>query len=167
MPASGVWNFLLWVHYLALSVWVGGIVFLAGIAAPSIHRSMVSRPVAGELVSVMLRRFNRFEMICCPLLIVTSFSSRRFLQDQEGWIPVLLLVFAIAFMGALTTFYTYYLDPRMHQIRMSSPTFDNLSVKSPVKAEFDRLHKLYVRLMSINLVIGLIVLYASVVIFRA
>ena len=166
MPANAVWNFLQWIHYLALSAWIGGIAFLAAIAAPSIHRSMVSRPVAGELVGMMLRRFNRIEMLCSLLLIVTSFSSQRFLQVQGGWVPVLMLVFVIVLMGGLTTYYTYYLDPRMHQIRLSTPTLDTLSAKNPLKIEFDRLHKRYVRLMSLNLVLGLLVLYGSVVIFK-
>ena len=166
MPASGVWNFLLWLHYLALGVWIGGITFLSAIAAPSVHRSMVSRPVAGDLVGVMLRRFNRVEMTCCLLLMVTTFFSRRFLQFEKGWGWVLLLIVTIALMGILTTYYTYYIDPRMHQIRTLTPTLDSLSAENPARKEFDRLHRLYVRLMSLNLALGLAVLYGSVVIFK-
>ena len=127
---------------------------------------MVSRPVAGEIVGVMLRRFNRVELTCCLLMLVTSFSSRRFLQFQDGWTSVLILVFIIVCMGVMAIYYAYYLDPRMHQIRMNIPTLDSLSDKNPARMEFNRLHKLYVRLISLNLVLGLAVLYGSVVIFK-
>ena len=72
MSAQLVWQFLQWIHYLALSLWVGGIVFLSAIAAPSAHQSMASKAVAGEIVGKMLRRFNNIELSCCFILVVTS-----------------------------------------------------------------------------------------------
>ena len=165
MPASGVWNFLQWVHYLALVLWAGGITFLAGIAAPAIHRSMASRAVAGEIVGAMLRRFNILEIICALVLLVTILSARDFIFERKSWLSA--IIFMVMAMGMLTSFYSFHLTPRMRAIREKVPTLDALSSSNPIRMEFDHLHKVYVKLMSFNLVLGLAVLYGSVVIFRS
>ncbi len=164
MPASGVWNFLQWVHYLALVLWAGGITFLAGIAAPAIHRSMASRAVAGEIVGTMLRRFNILEIICALVLLVTSLFARHFIFERKSWL--LAIVLMVMTMGILTSVYSFHLTPRMQALKEKIPTLDALSASNPVKLEFDHLHTVYVKLMSFNLVLGLAVLYGSVVIFR-
>ena len=165
MPASGVWNFLQWVHYLALVLWVGGITFLAGVAAPVIHRSMASRALAGELVGTMLRRFNILEMVCALVLLVTSLSARHFVFERKTWLLAIFIM--VLTMGISTCFYSFHLTPRMHALKEKVPTLDALSASNPVKLEFDHLHKVYVKLMSFNMVLGLAVLYGSVVIFKS
>ncbi len=164
MSANGIWYFIQWLHYLALSLWVGGITFLSAVAAPSAHRSMASRTIAGQIVGKMLRRLNIIEIICCILLLATSFLSFRFVRDRQHWIWYLML--AVLLMGTLTAFYSFYLTPRLDAVKTSVPTFDSLSQDHPSKIEFHRLHKLYVKLMSLNLVLGLLVLYGSVIILK-
>ena len=165
MPASGVWNFLMWLHYLAIVLWAGGITFLAGIAAPAIHRSMASRAVAGEIVGTMLRRFNILEIICCLILLVTTLSARNFSLERKSWLWIMALIIVV--MGISTSFYSFHLAPRMHALKEKVPTLEALSEGNPVKVEFDHLHKVYVKLMSLNLVLGLTVLYFSVLIFKS
>ncbi|MBI3316889.1 MAG: DUF4149 domain-containing protein [Candidatus Omnitrophica bacterium] len=164
MTASGIWNLIQWVHYLALSLWIGGIVFLACVAAPSIHHSMASRAIAGEIVSKILARLNLIELGCCVILVLTSFSSYPFIQGYHSMIWNLSLAFL--FMGAVTAFCTFYLSPRMQSLKQKIPTLDTLSSTHAGKMEFDRLHRMYVKLMSLNLVLGMGALYLSVVIFN-
>ena len=165
MPASGVWNFLIWLHYLAIVLWAGGITFLAGIAAPAIHRSMASRAVAGEIVGAMLRRFNVLEIICCLILLVTTSSIRNFILERKSALWILMLM--IALMGMITCVYSFKIAPRMQALKEKVPALEALSESNPVKIEFNHLHKVYVKLMSFNLVLGLAVLYTSVVIFKS
>lgn len=54
----------------------------------------------------------------------------------------------------------------MRALKEKVPTLDALSTGNPIKLEFDHLHKVYVKLMSFNMVLGLAVLYGSVVVFR-
>ena len=164
MPGSGVWHLILWIHYLALSLWIGGIIFLSGVVAPTAHHSMASRALAGEIVSKILKRLNRIELISCSLLLTTSFSSYRFIKTSEQSLCYLIL--AIGAMGLLTSFYTFYLTPRMESIKETIPTIDAVSSSHASKIEFDRLHRIYVKLMSLNLVLGLFVLYGSVVVLK-
>lgn len=164
MSPSGIWNFILWLHYLALALWIGGISFLCLVAAPVVHRSMASRAVAGEIVGKILRRLNLIEFGSCLALLGTTFSSFHFVTGRESLLWN--LIFSILFMGFLTAFYSFHLTPRMDSIKEKIPTFDALSSHHAAKIEFDRLHRIYVKLMSLNLALGLMVLYSSVVILR-
>lgn len=163
MPADGVWNFLLWLHYLALSLWIGGMVMISAVAIPAAHGSMASKTVATEIVRNTLKKLNRVEMICCLTLLVTTVSALRFVSRQN---LVYELIFGIVLMGLVTLVYALHLTPRLERLRESVPTFDSLPAMHESKKEFTRLHKTYVRLMSLNLVLGLAVLYGSVVFLR-
>src|SRR4051794_14265023 len=62
---------------LALTIWVGGLVVLGGIAAPSLFDVLALRHVpddrvlAGALFGEMLRRFHLLSYRCGAVLIVT------------------------------------------------------------------------------------------------
>lgn len=159
-----LWNFIQWLHYLALSLWIGGIVFLSAGVAPSVHSSVASRAVAGQIVGKALKRLNMIELGACAFLIVTCFLAFRFVQNKQGWIWILILL--VLLMGAITSFYSFQLAPKMEAIKQSVPTLDTLSAEHPSKVEFNHMHQLYVRLMVVNLILGLVVLYGSVVVFK-
>ena len=164
MPVNGVWHFILWLHYLALSLWIGGITFLCAAAAPAAHTSMASKAVAGEIVGKILHRLNRIELAACLILLGTSFSAFRFIHVYAQGLSFLILL--ILLMGLLTFFYAFHLTGRMNSLKEKIPTLGALSANHAAKIEFDRLHRIYVRLMSLNLVLGLVVLYGSVVILK-
>ena len=164
MQPSTVWHLIQWLHYLGLSLWIGGIVFFSAIAAPSAHRSMASKAIAGEIVGKMLARFNSVEITCTLLLLVTSVSSFRFIQERKEWLGLMIAV--IFLMGAVVLFYAYPLTARLETLKEKIPTLEVLSASNSAKKEFDRLHHLYVRLMSLSLVLGLAVLYGSVILLK-
>ncbi len=163
MLASGIWNFIQWIHYLALSLWIGGITFVS-IAAPAIHHSMASRAVAGQIVGKILKRLNPIEITCALILLATSFSSFHFVHAKEEWLFYLIAV--ILLMGFLSAFYAFHLTPRLESLKEQIPTLDALSSAHAAKIEFDRLHQIYVKLMTLNLALGLVVLYGSVVVLK-
>lgn len=163
MLPSGIWNFILWIHYLALSLWIGGITFIS-ISAPAIHGSMASKAVAGQIVGRILKRLNSVEIACTLILLTTSLCAYRFVRGKEQWLGYLILV--ILLMGLLSAFYTFHLTPRLESLKEQIPTLDALSSTHAAKIEFDRLHRIYVKLMTLNLALGLAVLYGSVVILK-
>ena len=97
------------------------------------------------------------------LLLVTSFSSFRFITDRRLLTVVITLVLL---MGILSSFYAFQLAPKMQGIKERTAAFETLPADNPDKMVFNRLHKLYVRLMSLNLVLGLVVLYVSVILLK-
>lgn len=163
MLASGIWHFIQWIHYLALSLWIGGITFVS-LAAPAIHGSMASKAVAGQIVGRILKRLNPVEITCALVLLATSFCSFRFVRGKEPWLMGLIAV--IVLMGLMTSFYTFHLTPRMESLKEQIPTLDALSSTHAAKKEFDRLHRIYVKLMTLNLALGLLALYGSVVVLK-
>ncbi len=149
---------------MALALWIGGITLLCVAVAPAVHHSMASKPVAGEIVGKILDRLNRIEIGCWLTLLATGFSSFHFVSSKVSELSMLVLV--IFTMGLLTLFYAFHLPSRMAALREKTPTLDTLSANHAAKIEFNRLHRIYVRLMSLNLVLGLGVLYGSVVILK-
>ncbi|MBI3306977.1 MAG: DUF4149 domain-containing protein [Candidatus Omnitrophica bacterium] len=164
MPTSGVWHLILWIHYLALAFWIGGITFFAAAVAPVIHRSMIAKALVGDVISKTLKRLNIIELTACLTLLATTISASHFSRGHDRYLNSLILLEIT--MGLTTLFYTYLLAPRMEALRDKIPTLDMLSSNQAVKIEYDRLHKIYVRLMSLNLALGMILLYASVAILK-
>ena len=163
MSESGIWHFIQWLHYLALCLWIGGITFLAGIVAPVVHHSLGSKALAGEIVGKILKRLNAVELGAWLILMFTASAAFHFVRAPQrlGYILILLIT-----MGILAFFYSYYLTSRMQSIKQHVPPLEMSSEGHAAKIEFDRLHRLYVKLMSLNLVIGMIVLYVSVVVLK-
>ena len=164
MAAGGVWYWIQWLHYLALSLWVGGITFLAAVAAPAAHRSLISRAVAGEIVGHILKRLNLVELACAATLLGTTANAFWFVS-ADRYPRLWVLTAVISMMGLLTFYYRFFLTPRLESLKEKIPTLDTLSATHPSKFEFDRLHRIYVQLMSLNLILGLALLYGSVVVF--
>lgn len=162
MPTTGLWHMILWLHYLALGIWTGSIIFFATVVASNIHHSIVSKAVAGETVGQILKRLNVLEISCAGVLVFTTLSSFHFVNGgrEQG---LFYLAADIVLMGIMTLFYSCHLTPRMDQIKAKIPTLDVLPDSHAAKGEFNRLHKLYVKLMSLNLALGLLALYLSVV----
>lgn len=163
MSLNGAWHFILWMHYLGLSLWVGGIICLAGIAIPTVHHNLPSRALAEEITAKILKRLNFLETICCFMLLFTSFMSFRFVHGHQQEIGYLILT--IIFMGLLTFYYSFILMPKLEDLKQRMPVLDN-NAGQAAKAEFDRLHQWYVNLVSLNLALALIVLYVSVAVFK-
>ncbi len=163
MPVSDVWHFIKWIHYLFLSLWIGGIVSASIVAAPAIHRSMISKPLAGEIVRTLFKRLNQLELLSFFFVFITTFVSVRFVENDRG-VGMLLVTFFT--MGLLTAFYAFHLSGHLAAVRESTAGFDNLPAEHEARKRFGRLHRLYVRLMSLNLILGMAALYGSVVILN-
>ncbi len=162
MPAEGIWVFIQWAHYMALALWLGGIFLLFVVVAPAVHGSMASRAVAGQIVGRALRRLNSIELFCCFLLVATLLSSREFVRD--GGIYYLLT--GVLIMGAITSFYSFFVASRLELLRERTPGFDTLDAEHLVRRAFRVLHRSYVGLMSLNFILGSVILYYSVMIFE-
>ena len=163
MPTEQIWSLILWVHYLALSLWVGGLFFASAVMAPAVHRSMASKAVAGQIVSTGLKRLNTIELVACFLMISTVLLSSRFvITDRFLIYPLVTLLF----MGSFTSFYAFCLTPKMTALRENTPGFDMLPAEDAAKKEFGFCHRIYVGFLTLNLILGLVMLYFSVLYLR-
>jgi len=65
---------ILWIHYAAFSVWIGGIATVVFVAILACHKSMAMKVVAGEIVSRMLKGLNRAKLGSCIFFLGNTLS---------------------------------------------------------------------------------------------
>lgn len=148
---------------LALVVWVGGLVALGGIAAPSAFELMAARHIpegrqlAGALFGEMLRRFTLISYAAGGVVIVTLFARRilgprphRFAW-RAGLAAVMLASTAYGSMVVATQI------QRLQRDLAVSPS--SLPGDDARRIEFGRLHGLATALQLVPLLGGLALLF--------
>lgn len=152
------------VVYLALAVWIGSIVFFgAGVASVVFQPDLLpSRTLAGVVNSAILGRLGRIEIIAGVLLVGgTLYTAAHY----KRWLNWGVFLIAVAMLGA-TAYTNSTLYPKMDGLRVAIGNFDHIPAeKEPLKAEFDRGHKLYSNIEKGILLGGVLVLILHTVAF--
>lgn len=147
-------SFFVWLELVGLGVWVGGMLTLGALVAPTVFDTIKPVETAGEAMSLVFRKFNGGLVYACILLTVLGFLGKWFLGKQRGkrlWIEgglLAVMVLSGLYIGAI-------LGPRMQElrhIRMTDPS------NTGVVVAFDRGHRTSEILFSLNLLLGLAVL---------
>ena len=148
---------------IALVVWVGGLVVLGGIAAPSAFDAMAARQVpdgrvlAGAVFGEMLRRFELVSYGAGGLLMLTLIA-RRILGPRPhrfAWRAGL-----VAVMLSTTAYGGLVVASRIQKLQRDiavSPS--SLPEDDPRRLEFGRLHGLSTALQLVPLLGGLVLLF--------
>jgi hypothetical protein len=148
---------------IALVVWVGGLVVLGGIAAPSTFEVMAARQVpdgrvlAGAVFGEMLRRFELVSYGAGALLMLTLIA-RRILGPRPhrfAWRAGL-----VAVMLSTTAYGGLVVASRIQKLQRDmavSPS--SLPEDDPRRLEFGRLHGLSTALQLVPLLGGLVLLF--------
>lgn len=144
-----------WIELVGMAVWVGGMLILGALVAPTVFNTVKPIEMAGEAMSLVFRRFNGGLVYVCIALVVFGFLGKYFLSQRRGqslWIEgglLTLMVLSGLYIG-------FILGPRMEYLRhtrIADPS------NSTVIIEFDRDHRISVSLFSVNLMLGLAVLF--------
>ncbi|MBI3811915.1 MAG: DUF4149 domain-containing protein [Nitrospirae bacterium] len=149
--------FFVWLELAGLGVWVGGMLTLGALVAPTVFNTVKPVEMAGAAMSLVFRRFNGGFVYACIILVVLGFLGKWFPAKQRGkrfWIEGGLL--AVMVLSGL--YIGVVLGPRMQelrQIRLADPS-NGMAV-----AEFDRGHRTSETLFSVNLLLGLAVLWMN------
>ncbi|NUR56611.1 MAG: DUF4149 domain-containing protein [Acidobacteria bacterium] len=146
---------------LMLVVWIGGLVALGGVAAPSIFevldRRADGRLLAGAVFGETLRRFHLVTYLAGTLLILTLIV-RRILGPRPmrfGW----RLAIAAA-MLATTIVSGWYVAGRIARLQQTiGAAPSSLPAGDPRRAEFGRLHAVSTGLQLVPLLGGLALMY--------
>jgi hypothetical protein len=149
-------NILRFIQFLALGTWVGSIIYFSFAVAPALFATLSSRDQAGAVVGIALGRLHHLGVIAGVLYIVDSLglarSPRVFVQPA---------VVAVIAMLVFTIISQHRVTPRMAQLRTQMVSVDATPPDNPLRAEFDRLHKVSVRLEGSVLLLGLIALFLA------
>ena len=153
IPAS----FFVWLELVGLGVWLGGMLTLGALVAPTIFDMVRPNEMAGETMSLVFRKFNAGLVYVCIVLIAIGFLGKWFLgpkRERSRWVEggvLTVMILSGIYMGAV-------LSPRLQdlrQIKMSDPS------NTAVVVEFNRKHRASEQLFTVNILLGLAVLWMN------
>ncbi len=132
-------------HLLALALWLGGLVAVGALVAPTafhVTRTMpalagnlpLQNALAGGIVGGSLRLFNVLTLVCAAVLLAASLALRP-LTDRR-WTGACLAVTLALLLSAL--YLTYGLTPAMDAAQMRGDF-----------SAFDRMHHAYERISTL------------------
>jgi uncharacterized membrane protein len=154
---------LRYVYVLALVVWLGGMVVLGAVVAPTTFqvlqdREPVSgRALAGELFGATLARFHYIAYGAGVILLV-SLAAMALLGPRPAHFLVRTLI--IAAMLAVAVYSGFVVLGGIDQIQQDVGMLPSrLPVTDSRRLQFDALHQLSTRLMMFNIAAALFLLY--------
>lgn len=153
------------IHLLALTVWVGGIVIIGAIVAPTIFKKIEPRRKAGELMGQILSKFDKLALSCSGALISTGIIKFFTWESLTPWNATRYL--AIVIMSGVCFYSVFVISPRLrarlphHPFGVQADKQDTAEQGPGTEApdtDFSKLHLISVRLMKVNLVCGTVAL---------
>jgi hypothetical protein len=150
---------------VALTLWVGGLIVLGGIAAPSIFDVLAARHVpddrmlAGALFGEMLRRFHLLSY-GCGLVLIASLLARGVLGPRPLKFAVRLAIACV--MLAATLYSGLVVSSRIARLQAAIGTAPStLPEGDPRRVTFGRLHATSTGLLMVPLLGGLLLLFGE------
>lgn len=140
---------------LGAGIWAGSIAMLAYAVAGTIFREIPSINVAGNLNGRILRKFNQIESVAAAMMAV---SIVYFLAKGEINTALALRAALLVCMILFLVLYAKVITSKMEHLRtVDIQDFDNFDPsKQKFRDEFNRLHKVYTKLVSFNLLMGVL-----------
>jgi uncharacterized membrane protein len=135
------------VFWLALVVWLGEIVFFSFVVAPSVFGAF-PQELAGQVVGVIFPRYYALGSVAGAIAVIAALVLRSDTSATRPWSAIAVM---LVLMLAATLYAGVVVRPRVQALR---PHLHEASVDPAVRAEFDRLHRLAVRLNGGVLVLG-------------
>lgn len=147
------------VHLIGLVVWMGGIVALGAIAAPTLFRRLPPSE-AGALFGPMLQVFEKISL-GAAVATVAGAIARGIIGHQNPNAWVLARDVALFGMVVFLLVSNFSVHPAVRKLQTENPGIGSLPESDPLRARFQRLHRISERLMKGQLLLGLVVLLFS------
>jgi len=154
---------LRYVYVLALVVWLGGMVVLGALVAPTTFEVLqvaapeTGRALAGTLFGVMLARFHYLAYGAGAMLFV-SLAVMAILGPRPAGFAIRMGIIAV--MLGVAVYSGVVVLGEIASIQKVVGTLPStLTANDPYRLRFDQLHQLSTRLMTFNIVAALALLY--------
>jgi Domain of unknown function (DUF4149) len=146
-----------YLEFLSLGTWLGSIIFLSFVVAPGAFATLGSRDQAGAMVGMALGRLHWIGVAAGVVFLLARVA-------QEKSIAALFKPAAglVVLMLALTLYSQLGVTARLAALRTEMVSVERTPETSPLRAEFDRLHRWSVRIEGTVLLCGLAALFLSV-----
>jgi uncharacterized membrane protein len=154
---------LRYVYVLALVVWLGGMIMLGAIAAPTTFQVLqasepiTGRALAGEVFGSMLARFHYVAYAAGAILLV-SLAVMAILGPRPRSFAIRVALVGGMLLVALYSGFVVLANVDAIQQDVGG-LLSRLPAADPRRVRFDELHLLSTRLMMLNIVGGLVLLY--------
>ena len=136
-------------QFFSLGTWVGGILFFSAILAPAAF-SLFSSSQAGNLVNLTPGRLHLAGMVCGVVYLIATAAGARNPAALLRPAPLLVLL-----MIVLTFISQFWVSGNMAALRAQMGSLEAAPAGDALRASFDRLHRISVRLEAGVLVAGL------------
>jgi uncharacterized membrane protein len=159
-------SFLRFLMLLALVVWLGGLIFLAFVEAPTAFSPglLPTRHLAGSIVGRSLDLLHYMAIVSGIVFLTASMLYNRMTLGTAR--PLAARHVLIVLMLLLTVISQFAISPKMHAIRAEVGVIDNMPPDSPQRLEFNRLHVWSEKFEEAVLLLGLVALYKAAQAFR-
>jgi uncharacterized membrane protein len=146
---------------VAIAIWVGGLIALGGIAAPSAFDILGAtgpegRSLAGAVFGETLRRFHLVSYVCGGV-IVASLLTRAILGPRPRRFAIRMMLAAA--MLAASASVGLIIAPEIQAQRAAGHSPSNLPEGDPARVRFGRLHSLSSTLELVPVLAGLALLF--------
>jgi len=152
-------NFVRFLVLLALTVWLGALIFFPVVAQMSFS-ALPSQHFAGLVVRNSLIALHWMGMSAGVVFLACSLVENRFSRGYfAAFRPTHMLVFLMLILTAISQF---GIIPRMDALRAAAGEIASLPMGNALRLRFDSLHAWSTRIEGTVLVLGLVVLYLTV-----
>jgi hypothetical protein len=153
---------LQFLYHLGLAILVGGGLVLGSAVAPAIFRTLPSRAEAGSVFGAVLARWDGLAIFCVILVVVTSVLKAGAYEVTGA--PEARLIARWIFLVVMSAALVYssgWANPVARSLRSQVREWDDEPESSPVRREFNGLHRRSSRAMRVALFAGAIALFLS------
>jgi len=146
-------SFLRFLMFLSLIVWVGGIIFLSFVEAPTAFHNLPSRHMAGTVVGHSLGILHWMGLFSGVVFLGSSLLLSSLTTGSAK--PFAFRHILVACMLLLTAVSQFGISPKMAALRADFGDIDTVPPTDPGRMQFDALHVWSVRLEVVVLVLGI------------
>jgi hypothetical protein len=152
-------SFLRFLMFLALVVWLGGLIFFP-VVAQTAFAVLPTRHLAGSVVGRSLGILQWMAVISGIVFLASSLIYNRLSTGSPHVFAVRHIL--ICLMLALTLISQFAIIPRMDTLRASLPgEIDTVPLDNPARMQFDSLHVWSTKIEQGVLVLGVVLIYLT------
>jgi Domain of unknown function (DUF4149) len=152
-------SILRFLMFLSLIVWVGGIIFLSFVEAPTAFSQLPSRHMAGTVVGHSLGILHWMGLFSGIVFLGSSLLLSSLTTGSAK--PFALRHILVLAMLLLTAFSQFGISPKMAALRAGFVDIDTVPPTDPGRMQFDALHVWSVRLEVAVLVLGIAAVFCT------
>src|SRR5208337_2931763 len=152
-------SFLRYLMLLSLIVWLGGLIFLSFVLAPTAFAVIPTRHMAGTVVGRSLGILHWMGTISGVVFLIASLAYSRLATGMAH--PFAARNVLVVLMLVLTLISQFGIMPRMLALRNSMVLIDSEPLNHPDRVEFDALHVWSERVEGGVLLLALVLTYLT------